>query len=132
MKKRIISTLLAGILLINMLSACGNNTADETTANKETQANKAESETEIQQETSIYDVLQPQNCDGYTFRILNNISNFAYTNIGEFELTGETLDDAIYERNLRVEDDLNISYYIETKEYSDTNNVIKNIIFIFS
>lgn len=77
---------------------------------------------------SIYDVLPEKDYGGYEFRVLNNISDFAYTNFGSNGQTGETLDDAIYERNAAVEEALNITLTIKDMEYYDVISTVKNFV----
>ncbi|MBE6612808.1 MAG: hypothetical protein E7632_09985 [Ruminococcaceae bacterium] len=48
------------------------------------------------------------NYDGYTFKVLNYDDKWnCYVHLTFDEQTGETLDDAVYSRNLKVEDNLN-------------------------
>ncbi|MBE6616135.1 MAG: hypothetical protein E7631_12625 [Ruminococcaceae bacterium] len=122
MKRKYTAGLLAVILLVNTLASCGGADTEEQT---DTAADTQET-TPI--ETTIYDVLQPNDYEGYTFRILNNLSNVAYTNIGEEGLTGESLDDAMYNRNLRVAEELNIAFQIINHEYQDTKDTITNMV----
>ena len=66
--------------------------------------------------------------EGYEVRVLNNISNFAYTNIGEEGLTGESLDDAVFNRNKAVEEKLNVTFTIEKREWNDTRDTITKVV----
>ena len=124
MKTRIVSLTLFLSVLLTSFASC-QNPDDEI---NEIAADTAAEDTETVPETTIYDVLQPKDYDGYTFRILNNNSNAAYINIGENGLTGETLDDAMYNRNLRVAEDLNIAFQIENRDYADTRDTIAMLI----
>ena len=114
MKKYISGALAASVMLCCLIS-CG-----ESVSGNPTEATAAGNATEAAESTGIYDVLQDNNYNGYEFRVLNNLSNVAYVNIGEKGLTGETLDDAMYNRNLRVAEKLNIKFNIENREYQDT------------
>ncbi|MBE6724449.1 MAG: hypothetical protein E7576_04495 [Ruminococcaceae bacterium] len=116
---------LALTLLMGTFAACGDsevNAPEETTESPSvTPAVEEEpAETEIPLPEADY--------NGYEVRVLNNISNFAYTNIGEEGLTGEALDDAIFNRNKTVEDELNITFNIEKREYYDTNATIQKVV----
>ena len=79
-------------------------------------------------ESSIYDVLPEQDYGGYQFRVLNNTSNFAYTNFGMEEQTGEALDDAIFYRNARVEDTLNIDLVVTDMAWEDNQRAINKTV----
>ena len=126
--KRAISILLTLAVLLPAFAGCSEsktNTADEGAAtdvqNTEVQTPETEpAETELPLPEADY--------DGYGIRVLNNISNFAYTNIGEEGLTGEALDDAVFNRNKTVEDALNVTFTIEKREYYDTNSTIQNVV----
>nr|MCR5264489.1 hypothetical protein [Clostridiales bacterium] len=75
---RISALALAFILMLGVFAACGDSGADAPSGKPaETQAALEEQETEPE------DPLPSADYGGYEFRILNNISNFAYTNIGE-------------------------------------------------
>lgn len=120
--ERLTAAALAAVLLIGTMTACGD---AGTTQQSETQTAAVQETETVSTEPSIYDVLQAQDYGGYEFRILNNISNFAYTNIGEYGQTGESLDDAVYERNNAVADALNITITVSSKEYFDTDSLVK-------
>ncbi len=121
---RLTAAALAAVLLIGTVTACG----DTDTEQQGTQAAEVQNTAADTAEPSIYDVLQAQDYGGYEFRILNNISNFAYTNIGEFGQTGESLDDTVYERNNAVADALNITFSISSKEWNETTSIIPNMV----
>ena len=91
--KKTVSLLLALAMIVPSLAGCSEsktNTDDETASAQNTEA-VSPAETEPP-ETEL--PLPEADYDGYEVRVLNNISNFAYTNIGEEGLTGESLDDA--------------------------------------
>lgn len=123
--KRLTASLLLSAMLVCSFASCGES-GDAPASNPTTEDLALES-TEAE-ETQPQDNLPQADYGGYEFRILNNISNFAYTNIGEEGLTGETLDDTIYNRNKTVEEALNITFNIEKKEYSDTSSTIQKVV----
>ena len=59
-------------------------------------------------ETDIYSSLPTGNYGGAEFKILNNISNFAYTSMDLESETGDVLDDAVYQRTRSVGDRLGV------------------------
>lgn len=123
---RITAALLAALLMLGSFTACGesevNTPAEETT---DAAVTPSAEETEPEETGPV---LPEANYDGYEVSILNNISNFAYTNIGEEGLTGETLDDTIYNRNKTVEEALNITFKIEKKEWNETSAIIPKVV----
>jgi hypothetical protein len=70
----------------------------------------------------IYSGLLSEDYGGYEFRVLNNISNFALTQFTSDSLDGEAINDAVYERNRRIEDKLNIKITEYRKEYNIVNS----------
>ncbi|MGN1346967.1 MAG: hypothetical protein ACI4V1_09280 [Eubacteriales bacterium] len=114
MKKRIFALLLAA-LAAGSATACSETPVnDETTPSVELDAAPAE-EGGSNAETTEEDVLAAwiaevpkEDYGGYEFTMLNNESNFAYTQMTAEELTGESINDAIYNRNTAVAEDLNI------------------------
>ena len=120
---RITSAILAAVLMLGSFSACGeseiNQAPEETTA----ELTPSEAVETVPEETGP---VLPQ--ADYEVHVLNNISNFAYTNIGEEGLTGESLDDTIYNRNKEVEEALNITFVIEKKEWNETNAIIPTVV----
>ncbi|MBO7404817.1 MAG: hypothetical protein J6V24_07620 [Clostridia bacterium] len=126
MKKSISLFLVFTILFLSLFSCSesGANTEDESTP---AQGSEVVSPAETEPaETAL--PLPEADYDGYEVRVLNNISNFAYTNIGEEGLTGESLDDAVFNRNKSVEEALNVTFTIEKREYSDTSATIQKVV----
>ena len=116
MNKRMIAATLAALTLACVLASCG----DTAETPIETNAVQTTAETAANEPSIDY--------EGYEFRILNNLSNVAYVNMGELGQTGETLDDTIYERNMAVADALNITFKIENREYRDTFDTISRVV----
>ncbi|MBR4205548.1 MAG: hypothetical protein IKQ92_08730 [Clostridia bacterium] len=130
--KRIIALMLALSMLSFMLFSCSEskNAADDTeteAAAPDDTPNAAGFEEETEP-PDLADLIEKKDFEGYGFRILNNISNFAYTNIGEEGLTGEALDDAVFNRNKTVEDLLNITFKLEKREVGDTNATMQKLV----
>ena len=116
--------LLALLTVGGLLAACG----DAAGTAAETQNSGAVQDTTAAEEPSIYDVLEKKDYGGYEFRVLNNTSNFAYTNFGLEGQTGEELDDVIYERNVRVEEALNITLKITDMGWEDNQSAINTTV----
>lgn len=114
MKKKILTLLLALFMVLPTFTACSestenNDAVQETTATETPSAGEeaaaAETEAELTEEEArlaIPDNLPEQTFDGREFRILTSEQkNFQF--VAE-ELTGEATSDAIYNRNLRIEE----------------------------
>ena len=124
--RKTIAAALALTLLMGTFAACGESDVNAPEETAETPSVTPAAEEEEPAETEI--PLPAADYNGYEVRVLNNISNFAYTNIGEEGLTGESLDDAIFNRNKTVEDELNITFNIEKREYYDTSATIQKVV----
>ncbi len=122
MKKQRTAALLLTLLALGTAASCGSTDSGNATDT----ANAVSDTAAVTKEPSIYDTLPEQDYGGYTFRILNNISNFAYTNMGEDGQTGETLDDVIFERNAKVEEALNITLKVEALDWEPNKTAIQN------
>lgn len=115
MKKRILSLLLLVSMLASTVS-CGGGTEETSASSAETPAAVTEdaaaenTETEAEEteaEVPLTDGLPEKNMDGYTFNILNykaeNLS-WANTRIFADEMTGEAVNDAMFERESTIEE----------------------------
>ncbi len=125
--KRIACLVLSCLSIATAVSvtACGDTETGKGAAN-DTNAvtQKGTAETEAP-EPSIYDDLYLPDLGGYEFRILNNISDFAYTKMETEGETGEALDDSIYIRNRKAEEALHIKLVVEEQAWDAVINTIK-------
>lgn len=80
-------------------------------------------DTEPQTE-DIYADLITADYEGYEFRVLNNISNFALTQFASEALDGEAINDAVFERNRKIEEKLNIKISEQREEYNIVNSAM--------
>ena len=88
-----------------MLTSCGGGTTAETTS--------ADTEAPVQTEAETVDPLAGIDYEGKTLRISSSIDTNDSTNAhaliaGSGEMTGEIVNDAVYQRNLTVTELLNI------------------------
>lgn len=97
---RMISASLAAMLF---LTACGNTTD---AGNENTSAEK-DSTSDTTTEESM-PVLPERDFGGYEFTFLNGNTAYTYGSVVAEEQNGETMNDAIYQRNAKVEDRYNI------------------------
>jgi len=107
MKKRILILLFAALLCTSSFLSCG---GGETESTADTTAVPAETETEAETDSLearklVDDGLAAADFGGEEFRMLyqERYAEFQYVE----EMTGDTLDDAIYNRNMTVEDRFN-------------------------
>jgi len=105
-----LSLLLAMLMLASTATACGDSGASETTADTETAADTAAVETE---ETENFDPgLPDKDFGGRTFTFMTKANeswtDWKETSISSAELTGEVLNDAVYNRNSYVQETYNV------------------------
>jgi hypothetical protein len=117
---RLCGLLLCLIVFVSLLSGCSDNSVDETTGTTETDAGTSA----VPEEDKLYDNLPTGNYDGYEFRILNNISNFAITDMDADTLSGDPVNDAIFNRNSFVENQLGISITVNDMGYNEIVNTV--------
>ena len=126
MKKKLIALLSLSAILLTLFAACssGDNTSDSsvTTPSGET--------TTVAEETGpdLFADVPTGKYDGYNFRILNNESNFALTQMDAIEQNGEPINDAVYDRNRLIEERLDVKITENMVGYSEVTSTIKNAI----
>lgn len=103
--RKISALILTAMVLVSFLSSCGGNTASQpavTTVNNETSADETAEETTSKLTANLPDV----NYDGYQFVFMNgNVAEWmTLFVVTAAEETGDTINDAIYRRNLNVEE----------------------------
>lgn len=112
--KRSLVLILAAIMTATSLVSCSDNgseDAKDTTSTKDTAAvaeSSDESDTETEEAGETLDI-PFSNYDGYTFTALtgDNVT-YNWRELTVEEITGESINDAFYNRNLAVEDMLNV------------------------
>ena len=131
MKKRLLSLILVCIMLT--ASACSENTPDEDTAPlSDNTIETVPEETQPEETEPVRDSadLPDKNFDGYTFRILAfqdwSTTGSGCTLIVPEEMTGEQLNDLVYERNAKIMDKYNIDYSWTVN--GEANNIISQAI----
>lgn len=119
MFKRSVSAAFAALLVAASAASCGESAdqpASVTTASQETETAAAE--------TTIYDTLPQADLEGYEFRVINNISNFATTTFDVTEQTGDILEDAVYVRNRQVESRLGCVISVREDGWSEVQSLV--------
>ncbi|HHX53464.1 MAG TPA: hypothetical protein GX704_01010 [Clostridiales bacterium] len=126
MINRILSAKILSVLLVILLVSCGGPSGSPSGA--DTAADVTADAVIAETETDIYADLPKSDFGGYEFRILNNISNFAMTTMFAEELNGEPVNDAIYNRNALVEQDLNINMVEQMQEWHEVTATMQKLI----
>ena len=131
MKKRILSILLALIMLTSMAAGCASDTdggADDAAQNQGGADDTAAAEPEIPA-SDILEIPADVNYEGDTITYLVSTgTNWGNENIVVEELTGETINDSIYNRNIAVEEKLNIVLEQIDCKYDTMQNEVSNVV----
>ncbi len=119
--KQTTAVLLASLLLASSLMSCGSS-GDETSAVTDVQNNTASVDTEAVETEAVYPYETPD-LNGYTLRVLS--SGFLWDMYQEVDVTetnGEVLNDAVYNRNRKIESKLNCAFEETNYEVADDPN----------
>lgn len=138
MKKRIVTLLLAAIMLTQLVACSESDTNSDTKTNtgdtsvtsntSDVSAENEEVAAEEDENAALYADVPTADYAGDDFVMLNNESNFAYTAMTAEELNGEGINDAIYNRNVAVADKLNINISEELIGYNEVTNAMNTSI----
>ncbi len=120
---RLFALLLCLIVLIPLISGCSDNSDKNGAKITETLAET----TVTSDEDQLYDNLPAGSYGGHEFRILNNISNFAITDMSAETLTGDPVNDAIHNRNSYVENKLNIKILVTDMGYNEIVSTVQKL-----
>lgn len=108
MKKRILSGILAALLLAASLTSCSDSGTNEETSKDASQGSDAAVDVAAEDETaeptrqSIPDNLPDRDFDGREYRVCTE-ERKVFEILSE-EMTGEATNDAVFDRNVRIED----------------------------
>ena len=117
--KRFLSLSLAILMSSLLLASCG--ASDSSGGNPSNSGETSQSADATTDTTAPEYVYPSETYDGKALRIFNIDQLWdMYVDLDQAELTGEALDDAVYERNRRVEDKLGC--VIEEKEIANESN----------
>ena len=115
-KKHMTAMLLAALLLSVLASCGGGETAEDTTAADNT---VQETTAETEEIKYVADYLPDVTYDGYQYRIISYDDYPAHVE----ELTGEVIDDAIFERNTLIEETYDIDIVQELYPFTEYEKV---------
>lgn len=109
MKTKRFTAIILAALMLSSFTACGEtdmNTDDKSPADISQSA--VESEVQVEEETEIRPDLPERNYDGADFNMFMRVGDDRVEDMYVEELTGETMNDAIFERNAKADDDFNV------------------------
>lgn len=132
MRTRILACLLAALLLMPTLAGCGDNSAE--TTSDTTNVNSTQTDNNTEDETKLLSgVPAGKTFDGETVSIWftktgNSVAETFINLAGENN--GETLDDAIYYRNIAVEDmlDMKLAYFESDVTTDQTGATLEKLV----
>ncbi|MBE6614177.1 MAG: hypothetical protein E7631_02600 [Ruminococcaceae bacterium] len=113
-----LAAILALFLAASALTACGGGETAEKTAAEETAVQETQA-AETEETRYVADYLPNVTYDGYQYRIISYDEYPAHVE----ELTGEVIDDAIFERNALVEETYNIEFMQELYPFTEYDKV---------
>jgi ABC-type sugar transport system, periplasmic component len=121
---------LTALLLISTIVACSDNSSKPDTGNEN---NTAVDETTVTETTLLYPELDPQDFGGVEFRVLTqprelwaDWEDWGHRDISAVEPNGDIINDAVYARNLKIEE----KYNVKVTEYKNDgfDSVVKNTV----
>ena len=115
--KKLLALLLAASFVF-VAAACGSSPSDSASVTTTNVNETTEAETEF----DFYDLLPNEKYDGYKFVILTRDAQHHTKEVYSTQITGEVVNDTVFERNSRVEEHFNIK--IEPFEVSESNELI--------
>lgn len=132
MRKNVIIALLLAAMLLPTLASCGDSSAAlETSSAADTTVQETEKETTAEEaRNAISDEIENEDFGGRNFIVLGSdeqdFGSFMYVE----ELTGEVLNDAVYARNLQIEERFNtkVQYTAPTGGYDKSNAEVKKAV----
>ena len=125
MSKKLTALLLAALLLAGTLASCSEQpsegSADNAPAVSGDAAEPAPEEI-VPEETELRPDLPDVTLDGYAFRVLTRDTDHHIKEVYAAELNGEVVNDAVYARNLNVEEKYNIT--LESVEVTESPETV--------
>ena len=124
MQRKLISLLLAPLLLAGTFASCSeqpSEAGDSSAPAVSGDAAEAASEETVPEETELQPDLPDVTLDGYAFRVLTRDTDHHIKEVYAAELNGEVVNDAVYARNLNVEEKYNMKLEaVEVTESPET------------
>jgi len=126
--KKITVVLLALCITFSVIACADSSVPDDDAELKSVDGDTGDTESVTDDSALLYEGLPTGDYGKYEFRLLNNTSNFAYTEMSSEELTGEPINDAIFMRNKNVEEKLNITITENLVDWSVVTSTMNNSI----
>ncbi|GHU39293.1 hypothetical protein FACS1894105_13960 [Clostridia bacterium] len=112
--KKIVSLVIAAALFCSVLISCNSNTdnsvSSKTTSDITNSASITSTDSDVSDEIVYKDDLPDIDMEGYTFRMYTRFNSSMTGYINVEEITAEVLDNAIYNRNRRIEERFNMKF----------------------
>ncbi|MGN1346267.1 MAG: hypothetical protein ACI4V1_05745 [Eubacteriales bacterium] len=130
-QKRLLALLLCALLCGGMLSCASGETNGEadgsgdTSPEAGTSAETQETEPEETERPKAEDTLTVKDFEGRDYRMISTNQDSRQVDICADEMTGATLNDLVYGRNIRVAEMYNVNMIAEEADYSSINNMVK-------
>ena len=131
--KKLISLILCALMLASSAVSCSESTVQETGSASEntpaeTTANAGETAPETIEETRLEPNLPDANYEGYEFRMLGKGESMVHWQSKDLtadEITGEAINDAVYNRNVLIGDRYNVKFLeIDVADYFAQQNEV--------
>ena len=120
-RKSFPAILLISVMFMNIVGCAGNTMEDTTADTSVTENMSEETETEVNFE-SVATSYSDRDYGGYTFRVaVRNTIDWQTMDVIAEELTGEVINDAVYNRNIALEDAMNIKVTELRFDFPSTN-----------
>ncbi len=127
MKKKL-SLCLCLVMLLSALASCGGGnteTETQTSANPTTGGAETETTPEETEAPKAETTLTVTDFGGRDYRMISTNQDNRHVDINATELTGSTLNDLVYNRNVRVMELYNVKMIAEDTEYNKINDMVK-------
>ncbi len=129
--KRYLALILAALILTSAVTSCSNNASEETTAESTVEtAATVESTEETEEETDDGNIRSWEGLtfDGTEINIVGRTEQYYSIDFYAEEITGEAVNDAVYNRNAKVDNDLNVhvNYINGSDDYTTFFTSVRN------
>lgn len=133
--KKLLALLLAASMLVPMTSCASDNNVNsdtepgESAASAEITDTSAETAAETEDENAyLYEDLPTKDFGGKEFNMLHYIEEGWVVTLHSEEMTGEPVNDALYEHSLAVEDKLNININLYSTGLGEVDNIVNTTV----
>ena len=128
LNRRIISLSLALVMLFASIAAmlsCSESDTDTVVTDASGETVAAPDVETTAETTSALSTVEQKNFEGYEFKIVTTNQDKRQIDVIAEELTGSTLNDLVYERNMKIEETFNISIKAEDMDFGQINTLVQ-------